>query len=231
MTTMFEHPILNAIRRDGFLPLGWFAPEPEDGVPPLADGGAAEFIILVGNAGPSMFSRFSRERKSAAHSLDEWCRQVIGGLAAQLDAKAVFPFDKPALPFLRWAKRGGQSHQSPLGLTIHADFGLWHAYRAALIFAAVFDIPPIKSKSPCEACAEKPCLSACPVNAFDGAAYDVDSCVDHIASPHGGDCMAGGCLARRACPVGRAYVYEPAQMQFHMNAFRNSRLAARAVSG
>ena len=28
-----EHPILNAIRRESFAPLGWFAPEAEDRVP------------------------------------------------------------------------------------------------------------------------------------------------------------------------------------------------------
>jgi hypothetical protein len=43
--------------------------------------------------------------------------------------------------------------------------------------------------------------------------------------------MASGCLARRACPVGKDYVYDPAQMQFHMTAFRNSRLAADGQSG
>jgi hypothetical protein len=225
---MFEHPVLSAICRQGFTPLGWFSPQPSDGVPPLEDGGAAQFIILVGNAGSSMFNRFSRERKAASDSLDEWCRKVIGKLADELDARAVFPFDRPPLPFLTWAKRSGQSHQSPLGLNIHADFGLWHAYRAALMFAAAFDIPPIKSKRPCDSCAERPCLSACPVKAFDSRAYDVDACVDHIASPRGAECMTAGCLARRACPVGQGFAYAPAQMQFHMKAFRNSRLAARA---
>jgi hypothetical protein len=31
--------------------------------------------------------------------------------------------------------------------------------------------------------------------------------------------MAGGCLARRACPVGPAHAYDAAQAQFHMAAF------------
>jgi hypothetical protein len=31
--------------------------------------------------------------------------------------------------------------------------------------------------------------------------------------------MSGGCLARRACPVGREYAYDPAQARFHMQAF------------
>jgi hypothetical protein len=31
--------------------------------------------------------------------------------------------------------------------------------------------------------------------------------------------VGGGCLARRACPVGQAHVYGPAQARFHMAAF------------
>jgi hypothetical protein len=38
--------------------------------------------------------------------------------------------------------------------------------------------------------------------------------------------MTGGCLARRACPVGTDYAYDPRQAAFHMTAF----LAARPPS-
>jgi hypothetical protein len=34
--------------------------------------------------------------------------------------------------------------------------------------------------------------------------------------------MSGGCLVRRACPVGRAYLYDQAQAAFHMTAFLQS---------
>ena len=74
--------------------------------------------------------------------------------------------------------------------------------------------------------AEKPCLGACPVGAFGPredpeapAPYDIPACVGHIASPEGSDCMTGGCLARRACPVARDYVYGPDQARFHMQRF------------
>jgi hypothetical protein len=224
---MFEHPVLTAIAREGFVALGWFTPKPADGVPEVDAGGPARFVILIGNAGPAMFRRFARERQTGEDALDRWCADTIGTLAATLGARAVFPSDKPALPFLTWARASGLSHSSPLGLNIHADYGLWHAYRAALLFPIAFDLPASSSKHPCESCVGKPCLTACPVHAFDGRSYDVETCVDHIASALGTECMEGGCLARRACPVGRQYAYEPGQMQFHMLAFRKSRLAAR----
>ena len=212
---IMDHPILNAIRRESFVPLGWFSPTAEDRTPE-----GTQFVILIGNAGPEMFRRFARERDPSRDLMDDWCRAVIGGLARTLDAQAVYPFDKPPLPFLTWARRAKAGHVSPLGMNIHSTYGLWHAFRAALLFPVTFDLPaPSQGPHPCESCDGKPCLSACPVNAFSGTSYDVPRCIDHIASAEGTDCMTGGCLARRACPVGRAFAYGPAQMQFHMRAF------------
>jgi hypothetical protein len=204
---LVEHPVLNRIRHEGFAPLGWF--EPTD----LDD---SRFLILVGNAGPEMFRRFGREGRS---TLDEWTRAVVEPMANDLGARAVFPFDKPYLPFQHWARACGVGHQSPLGLNIHSTYGLWHAYRAALLFPVVFDLPKVSAGlHPCESCMGKPCLSACPVSAFDGRKYDVAACAKHLHSAN--RCMDGGCLARTACPVGHSYRYEPAQIKFHMKAFK-----------
>ncbi len=204
-----EHPILNRIRHESFTPFGWFAP---------ADLGTTKFVILIGNAGPAMFRRFWRD---GAGVMDEWTRRIIDLLAQDLGAKAAYPFDKPYLPFQQWARLAGGVHQSPLGLNIHNTYGLWHAYRAALLFPVAFDLPRQNAGAhPCETCAEKPCLAACPVAAFDGHEYDVDACAQHLHAAN--NCMEGGCLARRACPVGAAYRYEKPQIQFHMKAFKAS---------
>jgi epoxyqueuosine reductase QueG len=207
-----EHPVLTRINQEGFTPLGWFAAE---------DMGETKFVILIGNAGPAMFRRFTRERET---TMDDWTRKVVEPMARELGAKAVFPFDTPPLPFLTWARRGGAGHVSPLGLNIHPTYGLWHAYRAALLFPVAFDLPPNSAGAhPCETCPDKPCLGACPVSAFDGKSYDVDACGAYLKSGAGQNCMDGGCLARRACPIGKNYQYSKAQAQFHMQAF----LAAR----
>jgi hypothetical protein len=207
-----EHPILTRIARETFTPLGWFSPN---------DMGDTRQVILIGNAGPDMFLRFAR---SGAPTMDEWTRVVVDRLAEDVGALAVYPFDKPAFPFLTWARKARAGYTSPLGLNIHPTYGLWHAYRAALLFPVEFDLPSTSARAhPCESCADKPCLSACPVRAFDGSSYDVAACGAHIKSNAGQDCMEGGCLARRACPVGKAFQYAPQQMQFHMRAFRELR--------
>jgi epoxyqueuosine reductase QueG len=214
-----EHPILTAVRRASFIPLGWFEPAPSDKVP-----GDAKFVMLVGNAGTDMFRRFAHERDHRTAKIDDWTRQVIGDLADNLSATAVFPFDTPPLPFLTWARRAGAGHVSPLGLNIHATYGLWHAFRAALLFPVAFDLPRQSAGAhPCETCVGQPCLTACPVHAFDGKSYNVEACAGHLETPAGEDCMSGGCLARRACPVGQEFTYHPVQAQFFMRAFLTAR--------
>ena len=218
-----EHAVLTAIHRAGFTPLGWFTPKADDKVP-----GGAHFVILIGNAGPAMFQRFTRERDPASETMDDWTRETVGTLARDLDAQVVYPFDmNPAWPFLTWARRGGAGHVSPLGLNIHPIHGLWHAYRAALLFPVEFDIPTQHAgPHPCETCLAKPCLTSCPVNAFDGTSYDVPACAAHLAVDAGQACMTGGCLARHACPVGQGFAYAPAQAEFHMRAFLKARQRA-----
>ena len=81
-----------------------------------------------------------------------------------------------------------------LGMLIHPEYGLWHAYRAALLFDRPVDGVPkrIEQASPCATCAGKPCLSACPVSAFSGAAYDVAACAGHLARRGNERCILRG---------------------------------------
>ncbi|MCP5368639.1 MAG: hypothetical protein H6907_18575 [Hyphomicrobiales bacterium] len=212
-----------AVRAAGLTPRGAFHPGPGDGVPAAAPGRPAATLVLVGNAGPAMWAAFAAACDPDRDLLDDWSRRVVGGLARDLGAAACFPFDAPPLPFQRWARRAEPCHPSPLGIFIHARYGLWHGYRGALLFADRLDLPPQDpAPSPCDTCDGRPCLSACPVAAFTGAGYDTAACAGHLAADAGRDCMAGGCRARHACPVGQEYAYAPAQQRFHMAAFRRA---------
>ncbi len=212
-----------ALTPSGLILRGGFHPRPEDRVPPLPNGVPAGTLVLVGNAGPSMWRAFraiSPER-AISDALDIWTRRVLEAAAATLNAHIVFPFTGPPwLPFQRWARRAEPVSPSPIGPLIHPDYGLWHAYRGALVFASALDLPPPDRRpSPCESCEDKPCLVTCPVAALEPGSYDLPACLDHIASEAGRDCSALSCRARRACPVGTEYAYEPEQAAFHMAAF------------
>ncbi len=202
---------------------GAFHPDPEDRVPTLADGRPAVTLVLLGNVGHSMWQAFSSapERDPAGDGLDRWSERVIGTLAGALGARALFPFDGPPyLPFIAWASRAEQVWPSPIGPLVHTEHGLWHAYRGALAFAERLDLPPPETRErPCDRCARQPCLGACPVGAFTEEGYDVARCTSHVRSAAGAACLHAGCLARHACPVGRAQAYQPEQAEHHMRAF------------
>lgn len=207
----------------GLLPRGAFHPDPDDGVP-----GDVGTLALVGNAGPAMWRAFSAAMPAGADPLDRWSRSVLSEVADRTGATALFPFGGPPwLPFQRWAMRAEPVAPSPLGILIHPDYGLWHGYRGALAFPARLDLPPRDERPvPCADCAERPCLSACPVHAFSGESYDVDACAGWLRSERGTDCLTLSCAARRACPAGRDHIHGPEQAGFHMRAFLGARRPA-----
>jgi hypothetical protein len=184
-----------------------------------------ETIVLVGFAGNLGWPAFAASPEATdgkPDPLDRWSRRIISALAERLGATPLFPFGGPPyLPFQHWAQQAEPVHPSPIGVLIHPDWGLWHSYRGALAFADRLNLPePDQRPSPCDSCAEKPCLTACPVSAFTPGGYDIAACVRHISAPTGADCMALGCRARAACPVAPEYRYAPERAAFHMRAFR-----------
>ena len=211
--------VTNGLERHGLLVLGGFEPEPEDTLP-----AHVATVLIVGNVGSAIYPHLQHSPEfNQPQPMDNWTRRVVDEVALSSGAKALFPFDGPPyLPFQRWAMRAdGRFGRSPLGLLIHSSFGLWSALRAALLFDRPLDITPGAATAiPCDDCSTKPCLSACPVDAFRPGRYDVTSCRAHLGTLSGQDCMMGGCLARRACPVGRTHAYDRAHAGFHMRAFR-----------
>lgn len=188
-------------------------------------GGVAEedgTIILLGparNFWPVM--KASPEMQDGTPDpIDRWSRRVIGALADDLGAEALFPFGGPPyLPFLRWAMESGRAWQSPAGMLVHDVAGLMVSYRGALRFSAKIALPPT-GRSPCETCVAQPCMTACPVDALSAArGYDVAACHAYLDTPAGQDCLAQGCKARRACPVSQAFGRDPEQSAFHMTYF------------
>lgn len=178
-------------------------------------------VVLLGPRQPEFWRRYSASPEAgdgAADPIDRWSRRVGDALAARLGATALYPFGGPPYrPFYSWALRTGRAWPSPISLLVGAEAGLWVSFRLALGFPFEIVSPPVRQ--PCVICAERPCATACPVDAFAGGAYDVDRCRAHCASPEGADCVALGCRARRSCPAGRAATPPPAQAALHMSAF------------
>ncbi|MEO0637348.1 MAG: ferredoxin [Pseudomonadota bacterium] len=157
-------------------------------------------------------------RDGGSDPIDRWSQRTILALAEEAGGQAVFPFDGPPYrPFSSWAQRAGVAWQSPSGMLVHAMHGLWISFRAAVALPTPVD-RPTNAVSPCETCPQ-PCLQACPVQAVTSDGFDYPSCRSHVRSHHGATCAASGCLARRACPVGRDLIPPDPQLAMHMRAF------------
>ena len=151
-------------------------------------------------------------------------------MADQLGGRVLFPFGGPPYhPFIEWARKAEGLANSRLGMLIHPRYGLWHAYRFAIAFSRDFDDrdnADTVNRDICTSCKEQPCLAACPVEAFSGDSYDVDSCFSYLESRSQSPCRQVTCQARRACPYGTEFQYDDAHARFHMDAYVRS-VAAR----
>lgn len=214
------------LRPFGLLLRGGFVPGDGDGVP-----AGVRAVLMIGNAGSELWQPFREAAESQdglADPMDRWTETVVGPIARAVGAVAAYPFGGPPFhPFQRWAQRADAVFPSPVGMLVHPAFGLWHAWRAALLFDRPIVLPPRDSRpSPCATCRDRPCLGGCPVGAFSQNGYDVPACAAHLRGGAGSDCLDRGCLARHACPVGRPYAYAPEHARFHMGAFERNRPAS-----
>ena len=177
-------------------------------------------LLLLGPHEPEFWPHVTAQPEwdGAPDPLDRWSRRVIGRMACDLGAKALFPFGGPPWhPFQAWALRTGRIWQSPVRLLVHDQSGLWVSFRGALALKEYVALPPAPVR-PCDGCAA-PCLSACPVGALGGHGYDVPACHAYLDTPAGDPCMTQGCAVRRACPVSQSHARMPDQSAYHMRQF------------
>jgi hypothetical protein len=225
--------LLNDLSRHGLVLRGVLMPEANDGWPALPSGEPVR-LWLVGAVGSSLWAPFSASpefQDGQDDPLDRWSRRIGEHWAQRLGGLALFPFGGPPhWPFQRWADRAEPLTPSPLGLRLHPQHGLWHAYRFALLLPQriavpeAADAPAVPAEKAAEkapgACATCPslCVKGCPVGAHDHG-FDLLRCVAHLRTPAGQTCLQQGCQARAACPEGRPSRYMPDHAAFHMQAF------------
>jgi hypothetical protein len=197
--------------------LGGFHPGATDGAP-----AGCKTVLLLGPLEPGFWPVLTASAEfqdGRSDPVDRWSSRVISQLAQDLGATPVFPFGGPPWhPFISWALRSTQAFSSPVSLLVHDRAGLMVSYRGALAFSHHIELPAT-SPSPCPGCKDRPCVTACPAGAITEGQYDVAACHAFLDTAEGQDCLQGGCLVRRACPVSKTYARNPAQSAFHMAAF------------
>lgn len=189
----------------------------EDGLPPVW-----RTLVLLGPEEPDFWAHLTAQPEWAdgqADPVDRWSARVIGQIAHAFGGLPLFPFDGPPHhPFFRWALRSGRAFASPVAILVHDRAGLFASYRGAIALSEEVDLPP-PVPNPCDSCAAKPCLTACPVGALGHKGYDVPACHGFLDRPEGQDCLNRGCGVRRACPLSKAYGRVEEQSAYHMRLF------------
>lgn len=223
MTIPIDRPIdpvaLEARLREHRLAiLGAFHPDVDDRTP-----SGTGTLLLLGPLQPGFWAHVSHQpefQDGASDPLDRWSRRVIGRLACDLSAKALFPFTGPPYhPFFSWALRSGRAWSSPVRLLVHDTAGLMISFRGALAFRERVALPPASPTPPCATCRDRPCLTACPVGALGGDRYETETCHSFLDTAAGAECLTAGCRVRRACPVSARHGSDPEQSAHHMRYF------------
>ena len=198
-------------------PLGGFHPSTEDNAPE-----GCKTLILIGPKEPEFWGIFQKSfeyNDCEPEPLDRWYVLVLESLATQLHASALLPFGgSPYLPFYSWTLRTGRIQVSPIKFLVHDQSGLFVSFTEALAFKEHISLPTPSGHSPCVDC-PSPCMTACPVNAFDSESYNITACKSHVMSIDQKLCRAQGCAARRSCPISQSFGRVPSQSEFHMKAF------------
>jgi hypothetical protein len=111
-----------------------------------------ELLLLLGPKEPGFWAHLKSQPEwdGAPDPVDRWSRRVIGCIACDLGAKALFPFGGPPYhPYYQWALRTGRVWDSPVRLLVHAGQGLMVSFRGALALKeAVVCLPP--AVKPCD---------------------------------------------------------------------------------
>ena len=207
---------LTTVRTQGLDIYGGFHPVEGDGCPE-----GTKTLLMLGPKESAFWTFITAQpefQDANPDPMDRWSTRVITELANQFGGGAIFPFGGPPFqPFIGWAKRTGRAWASPVGILVHDQAGLFASYRGAIALPFTLDLPDAPQK-PCETCADKPCLTACPVNAMGDHPYDVPRCKEYLREPDQ-TCISHGCQVRRVCHISKSYGRNPAQSGYHMKAF------------
>lgn len=182
-------------------------------------------LLLVGHGGRQLWRAFQAAEgpDGAPDPLDRFTRRHLDFVMQNkwgvpvnhcLYLYPLSPLSLP-LPLQQLGSAAGWAHRSPIGSDMHPDFGLWFAYRAAVL---IKDELPLLSQplrpSPCDTCVEKPCMPACPAGAVgEIGRFGLNACISHRLQPRSS--CASQCLARLACPVAPQHRYTAAQITYH----------------
>lgn len=175
-------------------------------------------LLLTGHGGRLFWQKLQEVGMKTADPVDTFSTQLttqfINDYLGNPRHLQLYPFGDYLVPLTQLGEWVGWSHPSPLGQGISEQFGVWFAYRTAVLVNGNFPTTPrIQTESPCQSCAAKPCITTCPAGAVQVEEFQIPPCVNFRLSDHSP--CADRCLARMACPVAPEHRYTLPQIQYH----------------
>lgn len=172
-------------------------------------------LILIGNAGPTLWRTLTAAGTGGADPIDDFSRQAVCRWFAEHcpghRARLLYPGDSP-VGLQRLGQLAGWHHASPFRIGIQPGWGSWFAYRVVLVTDTALPLTtPLDTESPCTRCADTPCITACPADALADRDFSLARCIAYRCQPDSP--CASTCLARLACPVGSEHRYDEAQIR------------------
>lgn len=179
-------------------------------------GGSHGSFILLGNGGNAFWDSLPEAAWQQAHPLDTHSIQCVKEyLLAEwpgVSYQVLYPGELP-VGLQSLGRVVGWHSDSPLKLGINPVFGLWYAYRALIWIETILPTTtPVSFDAPCAACADKPCISACPANALSGDVKQLNTCIDYRLTDRS-SCQST-CLARKRCPIAKQHQYSEQQLNY-----------------
>lgn len=150
-------------------------------------------LCLIASGGRSLWENLPHPLDVTTHPIDFYTQKKMQEFAEVFlrdEIEILYPSDHLIIPLQKIGRAMNLCTQSPIGLDIHPDFGLWFAFRG--IFLTRKDITDNsigKRPALCETCALKPCLKTSDLNA-----------------------------ARMMCPEKTEHRYTSFQIDYHANA-------------
>lgn len=157
-------------------------------------------LCLVGNGGQSLWEKLPHPINLDLNPFDEYSVNQMKKFAKEYledDIEIYYPNDSYTLPLQRIGRFLNLCSQSPIGLDISEEFGLWFAFRG--VFLTSKNVSSQKIKSPptiCTNCVDRECLNFSDLN-----------------------------QARLNCPVKIEHQYSNDQIKFHQKALNNQILS------
>lgn len=150
-------------------------------------------LCLVGHGGRDFWNQLPHPLVLTEHPIDKYGHEKIQHFAKNSlndQIEILFPSNELIFPIQRLSRFLNFSKQSPQGIDISLEYGLWFAFRGIFLTKnEIINTPLERFESPCNTCFDQPCLNQSTI-------------------------MQG----RIKCPIKTEHQYSVEQIQYHQSA-------------